>query len=152
MDVFRGDQRFEPLVVLFNRVANILAKATETLPDRLDPARLAEPLEQELAAALEQARARTEPLWRTRDYEAILPALLEMEQVIHGFFEAVLVNAEEQHFYLSGVIRPIDIDQENNVKSSVVAEAEVEFTGRGVITDNQRQGVLSQFFSWIWPF
>ena len=52
-------------------------------------------MEQELAAALEQARARTEPLWRTRDYEAILPALLEMEQVIHGFFDAVLVNAED---------------------------------------------------------
>jgi flagellar L-ring protein precursor FlgH len=64
----------------------------------------------------------------------------------------VLVNAEEQHYYLSGVVRPIDIDQENSVKSSVVAEAEVEFTGRGVLTDNQRQGILSQFFSWIWPF
>ena len=64
----------------------------------------------------------------------------------------VLVNNEEQHFYLSGVVRPIDIDQENSVKSSVVAEAEVEFTGRGVISDNQRQGILSQFFSWIWPF
>ncbi len=95
MDVFRADERFEPLVVLFKRVANILAKASETLPDRLDPARLAEPLEQELAAALEQARSRTEPLWRTRDYEAILPALLEMEQVIHGFFDAVLVNADD---------------------------------------------------------
>ena len=95
MDEFRGDERFEPLVVLFKRVANILAKATETLPDRLDPARLTEPLEQELAAALDQARARTEPLWRTREYEAILPALLEMEQVIHGFFDSVLVNAED---------------------------------------------------------
>ena len=95
MDAFRGDERFEPLVVLFKRVANILVKASEALPDRLDPARLAEPLEQELAAALEQARARTEPLWRTREYEAILPALLELEQVIHGFFEVVLVNAED---------------------------------------------------------
>ena len=95
MDEFRGDERFEPLVVLFKRVANILAKATETLPERLDEARLAEPLERELAAALKRARARTEPLWRTRDYEAILPVLLEMEEVIHGFFDAVLVNAED---------------------------------------------------------
>ncbi len=95
MDEFRGDERFGPLVILFKRVANILAKATETLPDRLDRARLAEPLERELAAALEQARTRTEPLWRTRDYEAILPALLEMEEVIHGFFDAVLVNADD---------------------------------------------------------
>jgi glycyl-tRNA synthetase beta chain len=92
---FRGDERFEPLAVLFKRVDNILAKATETLPERLDEAQLAEPMERELAAALARARAATGPLWDRRDYGAILPALLEMEQTIHGFFDAVLVNAED---------------------------------------------------------
>jgi flagellar L-ring protein precursor FlgH len=64
----------------------------------------------------------------------------------------VLVNAEEQHFYISGVVRPIDIDQENSIKSSMVADAQIEFVGRGVLTDNQRQGVVSRFLGWIWPF
>jgi flagellar L-ring protein precursor FlgH len=64
----------------------------------------------------------------------------------------ILVNAEEQHFYISGVVRPIDIDQENSVKSAMVADAEIEFVGRGVLTDNQRQGWLSRFLSWVWPF
>ncbi|MES1206113.1 MAG: flagellar basal body L-ring protein FlgH [Pseudomonadota bacterium] len=64
----------------------------------------------------------------------------------------ILVNAEEQHFYISGVVRPIDIDQENSVKSSMVADAEIEFVGRGVLTDNQRQGWLSRFLGWVWPF
>jgi flagellar L-ring protein precursor FlgH len=64
----------------------------------------------------------------------------------------ILVNSEEQHFYISGVVRPIDIDQENSVKSSMVADAEIEFVGRGVLTDNQRQGWLSRFLGWIWPF
>jgi glycyl-tRNA synthetase beta chain len=95
MDGFRGDERFEPLAVLFKRVDNILAKATETLPDRLDETRLTEPMERELAAALERARQATAPLWERRDYQAILPALLELEQTIHGFFDAVLVNAED---------------------------------------------------------
>jgi glycyl-tRNA synthetase beta chain len=95
IDAFRGDERFEPLAILFKRVDNILAKATETLPERLDSSRLAEPMERELAAALERARQRTEPLWGRRDYAAILPALLEMEETIHGFFDAVLVNAED---------------------------------------------------------
>jgi glycyl-tRNA synthetase beta chain len=95
MEDFRGDPRFEPLVILFKRVANILAKATETLPDRLQPARLAEPMEKELAAALARAGERAAPLWQQRDYAAVLPVLLEMEQVIHGFFDAVLVNAED---------------------------------------------------------
>jgi flagellar L-ring protein precursor FlgH len=64
----------------------------------------------------------------------------------------ILVNAEEQHFYISGVVRPIDIDQENSVKSSMVADAEIEFVGRGVLTDNQKQGWLSRFLGWVWPF
>src|SRR5205823_3313401 len=83
------------LVILFKRVANILAKAKETLPGSLDRNRLAEPAERELASALEQARAATAPLWQRRAYPEILPALLEMEQVIHGFFDQVLVNAED---------------------------------------------------------
>jgi len=95
IDEFRGDQRFEPLAILFRRVANILDKATETLPGALDRARLVEAMERELAAALDRARERTAPLWEQRDYQAILPALLEMEQTIHGFFDAVLVNTDD---------------------------------------------------------
>lgn len=64
----------------------------------------------------------------------------------------ILVNSEEQHFYISGVVRPIDIDQENSVKSSMVADAEIEFVGRGVLTDNQKQGWFSRFLGWVWPF
>ncbi len=64
----------------------------------------------------------------------------------------VLVNSEEQHFYISGVIRPIDIDGENSVKSSLVADAEIEFTGRGVMTENQQKGWMQKYLGWIWPF
>jgi flagellar L-ring protein precursor FlgH len=64
----------------------------------------------------------------------------------------ILVNSEEQHFYISGVVRPIDIDQDNSVKSSMVADAQIEFVGRGVLTDNQKQGWLQRYFGWIWPF
>jgi glycyl-tRNA synthetase beta chain len=92
---FRGDARFQPLVILFKRVANILAKATETLPPALDRARFAEAVERDLAAALDRARSATEPLWAKRRYDDILPALLEMETAIHAFFEGVMVNAED---------------------------------------------------------
>jgi len=92
---FRVDPRFEPLVILFKRVANILKAATETLPASLDRARLTEPAEHELLKALEAARDRSEPLWRERDYARILPALLEMEHAIHGFFDRVMVNVDD---------------------------------------------------------
>ena len=92
---FRSDERFEPLVILFKRVANILAKATETLPPALDRARLSEPAEQTLLESLERALAATAPLWEERAYARVLPALLEMEEAIHGFFDRVLVNADD---------------------------------------------------------
>lgn len=94
--------------------------------------------------------ARTERL--TATVPCIVKKVLPNGNLFIEGHRVVLVNSEEQHFYLSGVVRPIDIDQENSVKSSVVGEAEVEFTGRGVLSDNQRQGWLSRAFSWLWPF
>ncbi|MCC6349202.1 MAG: glycine--tRNA ligase subunit beta [Candidatus Eisenbacteria bacterium] len=93
LEAFRGDPRFAPLVLLDKRVANILRAATEPLPASLDRARLAEPAERSLLAALEAARAGTAPLWDAREYAKIIPALLGMEGAIHGFFDQVLVNA-----------------------------------------------------------
>ncbi|MBI1799964.1 MAG: glycine--tRNA ligase subunit beta [Candidatus Eisenbacteria bacterium] len=98
---FRSDGRFEPLVVLFKRVSNILTKNTEPLSAPLDRARLSESVESALADALDQARAASEPLWQARDYERIIPALLEMEHPIHAFFDGVMVNAENRDLRLN---------------------------------------------------
>jgi glycyl-tRNA synthetase beta chain len=95
LTVFRGDPRFAPLVILFKRVANILKAATEPLPATLDRARLGEPAEQALLAALERANAATAPLWEKRAYAEVLPALLGMEQAIHAFFDGVMVNVDD---------------------------------------------------------
>jgi len=92
---FRGDARFEPLVVLYKRVANILKAATEPLPAQLDRARLADPYEKGLLEALDRARVAITPLWEQRDYPRILPALLEMDRAIHGFFDKVMVNVDD---------------------------------------------------------
>jgi flagellar L-ring protein FlgH len=93
---------------------------------------------------------------RTEYLTATVPAMVRKVLPNGNLFveghRVILVNNEEQHFYISGVVRPIDIDQENSVKSSMVADAEIEFVGRGVLTDNQRQGFLSRYLGWIWPF
>ncbi|HUK65957.1 MAG TPA: flagellar basal body L-ring protein FlgH [Anaeromyxobacteraceae bacterium] len=93
---------------------------------------------------------------RTERLVATVPALVRKVLPNGNLFieghRVVLVNSEEQHYYISGVVRPIDIDQENSVKSSMIADAEIEFTGRGILSDNQHQGFLSRYFGWIWPF
>jgi len=93
---------------------------------------------------------------RSESLTATVPAVV-MKVLPNGnlFVEGhrvILVNSEEHHFYISGVVRPIDIDQLNSIKSSVVADAQIEFVGRGDLTDNQKQGWLSRYLGWIWPF
>lgn len=93
---------------------------------------------------------------RTERLTATVPALVRKVLPNGNLFieghRVVLVNHEEHHFYISGVVRPIDIDQQNSVKSSMIADAEIEFTGRGVLSDNQEQGWASRYLGWMWPF
>ncbi len=96
LGLFRNDRRFEPLVVLFKRVDNILKATTESLTEPYDRGVLRDPAEIRLIAALDRARSDSDPLWEKRDYAGVLNALLGMEEPIHHFFDHVLVNAEEQ--------------------------------------------------------
>ena len=65
--------------------------------------------------------------------------------------KVLLVNEEELHIYVSGVIRPQDIEPDNSVPSSRIADAEIEFTGRGDLTQNQRPGWLQQILGHVNP-
>ena len=93
---------------------------------------------------------------RTERVTATVPAIVKKVLANGNLFieghRVVLVNSEEHHYYISGVVRPIDIDGDNSVKSSMVADAEVEFTGSGGSTDNNHQGFLQKFWNFIWPF
>ncbi len=66
--------------------------------------------------------------------------------------KVTLVNGEEQHLYLSGIIRSDDISQDNSVPSDRIAELQIEFSGRGIVSDKQQPGVFARFFDWVWPF
>jgi len=66
--------------------------------------------------------------------------------------KVLMINSEESHFYLSGVARPVDINTENTVVSSVLADVQIEYTGRGTISDKQEPGWFSRALDWLWPF
>lgn len=65
---------------------------------------------------------------------------------------AILVNLEEQHLYVSGVVRPEDVDSTNTIMSTRIVDAEIEFTGSGSIAEKQRPGWFSRLLHWAWPF
>ena len=66
--------------------------------------------------------------------------------------KALMINEEESHLYLSGVIRPSDIQANNEVVSGLIADAQVEYTGRGPVSDKQKPGWFSRLLDWVSPF
>jgi flagellar L-ring protein precursor FlgH len=66
--------------------------------------------------------------------------------------KVVMVGEEEHHIYVSGVVRRVDIADDDSVSSSRIADAEIEYTGRGDVSDTQRRGWLARALSKLWPF
>lgn len=65
--------------------------------------------------------------------------------------KVIMINNEEYHLYVSGLVRPDDVRNDNSVASSRIADAEVEFTGRGDIADQQRKGLLGRALDKVNP-
>jgi flagellar L-ring protein FlgH len=64
----------------------------------------------------------------------------------------VKVNRETQYIAVSGIVRPKDIDADNRVKSTYLADARIEYYGQGALGDKQSPGWLTRALDWAWPF
>src|SRR5579883_954440 len=71
--------------------------------------------------------------------------------VIEGFRQRV-VTREVRTLRLCGVIRPIDINFDNTIPSTYVANFQIQYLGRGVETYFTNQGWFSRFWNHIYPF
>jgi flagellar L-ring protein precursor FlgH len=59
------------------------------------------------------------------------------------------LNKETVTITISGVVRRDDVRPDNTVLSDNVAEAEIRASGRGVIADRQRRGILTRILDWL---
>ncbi len=64
----------------------------------------------------------------------------------------MLLSQGQEWVQFSGIVRLADIDQDNQVPSSRVADARIEYSGNGPIQRAGREGWLSKFFNMISPF
>lgn len=62
------------------------------------------------------------------------------------------VNNETQFITVTGIVRPVDIDRDNRIKSTYIANARIEYVGQGVLADKQRPGWGTRLVDHIWPF
>lgn len=59
------------------------------------------------------------------------------------------LNTGEEYIRLSGLIRPEDINSNNQISSTRVADARIQYSGTGDQQDAQEQGWLARFFNVI---
>lgn len=71
--------------------------------------------------------------------------------LVRGEKRMVLSQGQEW-VQFSGIVRLGDVDQENRVLSTQVADARVEYAGNGSVGRASREGWLSKFFNAISPF
>ena len=64
----------------------------------------------------------------------------------------MLLSQGQEWIQFSGIIRLADIDAENRISSSRVADARIEYAGNGSVQRASREGWLSRFFNMISPF
>ena len=62
------------------------------------------------------------------------------------------VNDETQHLVVTGLVRARDIEADNSITTSRMADARVALFGKGVISDKQSPGWLTRLMDNLWPF
>jgi flagellar L-ring protein FlgH len=64
----------------------------------------------------------------------------------------VKVNNEDQIIVLTGTVRSRDVSADNTVNSALIADARINYSGKGIISDRQHPGWLMNIVDKLWPF
>jgi flagellar L-ring protein FlgH len=64
----------------------------------------------------------------------------------------VKVNNEDQVIVLTGMVRSRDVSADNSISSSLIADARIAYSGKGIISDRQKPGWLMNVLDAVWPF
>ena len=59
------------------------------------------------------------------------------------------INGENEAIYVNGSVNPTMVRRDNTVLSSSIADLQIEYTGKGTITQGTRPGVIVRFINWI---
>ncbi|MDH5730105.1 MAG: flagellar basal body L-ring protein FlgH, partial [Gammaproteobacteria bacterium] len=58
-------------------------------------------------------------------------------------------NNDTQKISVYGRVRPQDIASDNTILSSRMADAEIEFSGEGLISSRGKPGIITRIFNWL---
>jgi len=63
--------------------------------------------------------------------------------------QSMKINGEEQLITLSGIVRPSDVSSSNTVLSNRIAEARIEFDGKGFVSEQSKPGLIAKLLTYL---
>jgi flagellar L-ring protein precursor FlgH len=78
--------------------------------------------------------------------------VLENGNLLVSGEKQVTINRGTEFIRFSGVVNPLNITPTNTVSSTRVADARIEYSGTGYVSESQTMGWLSRFFLTVLPF
>ena len=67
--------------------------------------------------------------------------------------KVLTLNQGSEVIRISGLVRPVDVTPENTVLSTQIADAQITYSGSGMVADSNQSGWMTRFFnSPYWPF
>jgi flagellar L-ring protein precursor FlgH len=64
-------------------------------------------------------------------------------------FQSLDINGEHTRIRLSGLVRVADISSTNSVPSSSLADAVIDYDGKGFVARSAKPGIVSRIFGWL---
>ena len=64
----------------------------------------------------------------------------------------ISINSEKETIFVSGIIRRSDIQADNTITSTKIADARIFYGGKGQVSEEQRAGWAGRIISIVWPF
>ena len=86
----------QALAAANKRVANILARQSDDIPDAIDASRLVDDAERALFEALEGRQQETAPLIEAQQYQQALDSLAGLKEPVDTFFDQVMVMSDDE--------------------------------------------------------
>ena len=81
----------------------------------------------------------------------VIDVLPNGNMVVEGV-RLVRFSGETQYASLRGIVRPVDVQKDNTVLSTNIADAQVEFVSEGSLTEAQKKGWLLRLANKASPF
>ena len=81
----------------------------------------------------------------------VVQVLPNGDLVIEGKKE-ITINKERQLLTVRGTVRQYDISPSDVVLSTSIANMEINYDGKGIISDANKPALLSKIFKYILPF